>query len=72
VRQVVLLQYGDDPEIEPGELWVRVLLAADGPEDYERSVQAFQHATFDLCRNAAQSIYRPIPLRIDPSDPLFS
>ena len=43
VRQVLLLQYGDDPEIEPGELWVRVLLAADGPEDYERSVQAFQH-----------------------------
>jgi len=42
VRQVVLLQYGDDPEIEPGDLWVRVLLAADGPEDYERSVQAFQ------------------------------
>jgi hypothetical protein len=42
VRQVVLLQYGDDPEIEPGDLWVRVLLAADGPDDYERSVQAFQ------------------------------
>jgi hypothetical protein len=43
VRQVVLLQYGDDPEIEPGDLWVRVLLHADGPDDYERSVQAFQH-----------------------------
>ncbi|HEY6278336.1 MAG TPA: hypothetical protein VIX86_18625 [Streptosporangiaceae bacterium] len=43
VRQVVLLQYGDDPEIEPGDLWVRVLLAADGPDDYERSVRAFQH-----------------------------
>lgn len=44
VRQTVLLQYGDDPEIEPGDLWVRVLLAADGPEDYERSVQEFEHA----------------------------
>jgi hypothetical protein len=43
VRQVVLLQYGDDPEIEPGDLWVRVVLDADGPDDYERSVQAFQH-----------------------------
>ncbi len=42
VRRAVLLQYGDDPEIEPGDLWVRVLLAADGPEDYERSVLAFQ------------------------------
>ena len=28
VRQAVLLQYGDDPEIEPGDLWVRVLLDA--------------------------------------------
>ena len=31
VRRAVLLQYGDDPEIEPGDLWVRVLLDADGP-----------------------------------------
>ena len=43
VRQVVILQYGDDPEIEPGDLWVRVLLAADVPEDYERAMLAFQH-----------------------------
>src|ERR1700722_11477261 len=42
VRQVMLLQYGDDPEIEPGDLWVRVLLDADGPDDYERAMQAFQ------------------------------
>jgi hypothetical protein len=42
VRQVVLLQYGDDPEIEPGDLWVRVLLKAGGPEDYERSVREFE------------------------------
>ncbi|MGH3149319.1 MAG: hypothetical protein ACRDOB_01115, partial [Streptosporangiaceae bacterium] len=42
VRQVVLLQYGDDPQIEPGDLWVRVLLDADGPEDYDRSLKAFE------------------------------
>ena len=41
VRQAVLLQYGDDPEIEPGDLWVRVLLDADGPEDYEPTLAAF-------------------------------
>jgi hypothetical protein len=41
VRHVVLLQYGDDPQIEPGDLWVRVLLDSAGPEDYERSWQAF-------------------------------
>jgi hypothetical protein len=40
----VLLQYGDDPEIEPGDLWVRVLLDADGPEDYEETLTAFDLA----------------------------
>ena len=44
VRQAVLLQYGDDPEIGPGDLWVRVLLDADGPEDYEETLTAFDHA----------------------------
>ena len=41
IRQAVLLHYGDDPEIEPGELWVRVLLPADRPEDYEQIIRAF-------------------------------
>jgi Arc/MetJ-type ribon-helix-helix transcriptional regulator len=41
VHRVLLLQYGDDPEIEPGDLWVRVIPAADGPEDWERSLKAF-------------------------------
>jgi hypothetical protein len=41
VRRVRLLQYGDDPEVEPGDLWVRVIPAADGPEDWERSLTAF-------------------------------
>ena len=45
VRQAVLLQYGDDPEIEPGDLWVRVLLDADGPEDnWEPALTAFEQA----------------------------
>jgi hypothetical protein len=41
VRQAVLLQYGDDPEIGPGDLWVRVLFDADGPQDYEPTLTAF-------------------------------
>jgi hypothetical protein len=41
VRHVALLQYGDDPQIEPRDLWVRVLLNSDGPEDYDRSWKAF-------------------------------
>ena len=45
VRQAVLLQYGDDPEIEPGDLWVRVLLDPDGPEDnWEPALTAFEQA----------------------------
>jgi Arc/MetJ-type ribon-helix-helix transcriptional regulator len=41
VRQAVLLQYGDDPEIGPGDLWVRVLFDADAPEDWEETLTAF-------------------------------
>ena len=44
VRHVALLQYGDDPQIEPRDLWVRVLLDSDGPEDYGRSWKAFADA----------------------------
>ena len=45
VRRAVLLRYGDDPEIEPGDLWVRVLLDPDGPEDqWEPALTAFEHA----------------------------
>jgi hypothetical protein len=43
VQRVRLLHYGDHPMIEPGELWVRVLLAGD-PEDYERILRTFQDA----------------------------
>ena len=42
VQRVVLLHYGDDPEIEPGELWVRVFLRADRSEDYEQIISAFE------------------------------
>ena len=42
IKQAVLLHYGDDPEIEPGELFVRVFLRADRPEDYEQIILAFE------------------------------
>ena len=44
VRQAVLLQYGDDPEIEPGDLWVRVLLDAESPDGFEGTLTAFEQA----------------------------
>jgi hypothetical protein len=46
VRQAVLLRYGDDPGIEPGDLWVRVLLdEPDVPDDeWEPVLTAFEQA----------------------------
>jgi hypothetical protein len=41
VRQVALLQHGDDPQIEPRDLWVRVILDSDGPDDDERAWKGF-------------------------------
>jgi hypothetical protein len=61
VRQVALLQYGDDPHIEPRDLWVRVLLDSDGPEDYDRSWKAFadahQAAIDELPRYLAEKLH---------------
>jgi hypothetical protein len=64
VRQVALLQYGDDPQIEPRDLWVRVLLDSGGPEDYERSWQAFagthQAAIDEFPRYLAEKVHEII------------
>ena len=72
VRQVVLLQYGDDPQIEPGDLWVRVLLDADGPEDYDRSQKAFvdthQAAIEQFPRYLAEKVHEIINVEFTFSD----
>lgn len=45
VQRVALLQYGDEPVIEPGELLVRVFLdAAGGRDDQEQALDAFHNA----------------------------
>ena len=45
VTQVALMQYGDEPEIEPGELAVRIFLAAAGDQvQQEEALEAFSHA----------------------------
>lgn len=42
VQRVAVLQYGDDPEIEPGELLARVFIsAAGGQEERRRALEAF-------------------------------
>src|SRR5262249_4070567 len=42
IKQTVLMHPGARPHAEPGELWVRVLLRADRPEDYEQILRAFE------------------------------
>jgi hypothetical protein len=37
VQRVVLLQHGDDPQVEPGGLWVRVFIKMAGTPDGEGS-----------------------------------
>ena len=37
IERVAVLQYGDDPVIEPGELAVRVFVAAEGEPDGPRT-----------------------------------
>ena len=44
VRGITVLQYGDAPVIEPGELLVRVFLNPQGgPENYDRLLDAFMY-----------------------------
>jgi Peptidase family S41/N-terminal domain of Peptidase_S41 in eukaryotic IRBP len=45
VERAVLLQHGDDPVIEPGQLLVRVFVPApDRPDDYEQALAGWQDA----------------------------
>jgi len=55
IERVEVLQYGEDPEIEPGQLLARVVVAA--PEEEGERLQAFEsfhtahHAAFRLLRD---------------------
>ena len=61
VRQAVLLQYGDDPEIGPGDLWVRVLFDADRPQDYEPTLMAFRLANYTAIEQFAGYLAEKLP-----------
>jgi hypothetical protein len=61
VRQAVLLHYGDDPEIGPGDLWVRVLLDADGPQDYEPTLTALRLANSTAIEQFAGYLAEKLP-----------
>src|ERR1700683_1823252 len=45
MERVAVLQYGDDPEIEPGELLARVILqAGESEDDSKKALRAFDEA----------------------------
>lgn len=44
VRRVVVLEYGDNPEIEPGELMIRVVFEGSGGTDaHDQALDAFMN-----------------------------
>jgi hypothetical protein len=64
VRRVALLQYGDDPVLEPGELLVRVFIATEGtPEDYQRFLDEWAQAH----QAGMRRIRRELSLRLPPA-----
>lgn len=44
IQQVEVLRHGDDPEVEPGQLLVRVVIEASGSEDERRPAFESFHA----------------------------
>jgi hypothetical protein len=69
VRQVVLLQYGDDPAVEPGEVRVRVLI----PKDYKAGGKDWAHENMtrimEFRRELAERLPEVSGLEVIPDDP---
>jgi hypothetical protein len=62
VQRVTLLQYGDDPVVEPGELAVRVFIkSAAGPEGDERSLGAFERDHRSAIKELRDELSRRLP-----------
>jgi hypothetical protein len=60
-EQAVLLEHGDDPAIEPGQLMVRVFVPApDEPADYEQALATWQEAH----RAGMNTMRRELSLRL--------
>src|ERR1022692_230365 len=61
VQRAVLLQPGDDPAIESGQLMVRVILPPPGDgEDYEHALAAWQ----DAHQTGMDTLRRELSLRL--------
>jgi hypothetical protein len=59
VQRVAILQYGDDPKIEPGELLARVYIeAAGGKDERERALDTFHDAHREAIRELRRDLNR--------------
>jgi hypothetical protein len=62
VQAVVLLQYGDEPVIEPGELLVRVTIESpDGKTEREQALEAFHQAHRDAIEKFREDLSARLP-----------
>jgi hypothetical protein len=62
MERVEVLQYGDDPVIEPGELLVRLILpAGEGEEAQEQALQAFEHEHGPAVKQFRHDLYAQLP-----------
>jgi hypothetical protein len=62
IRQVKVLQYGDDPVVEPGELAVRVYINAPGDRDeQEKALQRFEAAHRDAIKKLRDDLSARLP-----------
>jgi hypothetical protein len=66
IRQVLLLQYGDDPVVEPGEVRVRVLIPKDYGGTWERDHGPMM---MELRRELAERLPEVSELEVIPDDP---
>ncbi len=60
VQKVEVLQYGDEPVIEPGQAMVRVILTPTG-EDPEEALHAFERAHSGAIEDLRKTIARAMP-----------
>jgi hypothetical protein len=61
VDSVAVLQYGDDPSVEPGQVVVQVTIAA-GPEGGEDPLETFHRAHRDAIRELQRDICQRWPV----------
>lgn len=66
VRRVVLLQYGDDPVVEPGEVRVRVLIPKDYGQEWDREHMT---AMMEFRRELTERLPEVSEIEVIPDDP---